>query len=456
MNRKIYSLLILIIAWSYSEAQSGRMKNDTFYFSNDTALNHIVVPTRNDTITSLFSLNSVEAMTGIATYQVVESNNIAKIRITDPDTSSYMGSFRYIIRYTATSLYDTGLVYFFKSKLPSSLHPGDVNNDGIVNHFDLIPIGIKYGKSGSPRHERDRTFSAFNPVPVGNWSTATRNVNDKYIDIDGDGIIDTNDSKALPLNFKKSWNSTTIPLLSAPSFSTTLTARLPQDTIDFSGNRISLPVSIINQTPIQSYGIAFTYQLKVLNKNTGNDTLYADRSTVSNFNLWNEKPLIFFEKDASSYYVAAVKTNGKNGPTDGYAGVVEIVVEDILIGIAKLGDVGRFTIDFKEVLLVDNAHTPIDITPKPYTFYARKVASGISNNVTNDIQVFPTFIENDLMIEKSNLRKVNYQIYNSIGLLMHQGILEKEQTKIESGNWSPGVYYLKLDAGSKTFKVQKR
>lgn len=456
MKNKFYSIIALLFIIAQSDAQKAKMMNDTFYFDNDTALDYVIVPTRNDTITSQYALNEIQILSGVYTPQIVEFNNIAKIRISDIDTSSYTGSFRYIIRYNATSLYDTGHVVFFKSKMIKTVYPGDVNNDGIVNHFDLIPIGIKYGKSGSPRHERDRKIPLFKPMGVGNWSTATRNLNDKYIDVDGDGLIDSNDSKALPINFNKKWTSTSVPLLSAPSFSTFLSAKLAQDTIDISSNKISLPVSILNQTPIQSYGIAFTYQLKVLSKSSGLDTLYANKSSVSNFNLWNEKPLIFFEKDLTSYYVSAVKTNGKNGPTDGYAGVVEIVVDDIIIGLKNLGDIGRLTIDFKEALLVDNLHTPIDITPKPYTFYLRKVASGLLNGKDQAVQVYPTFVDNYLILEKSNSKKEAFQIFNSVGQLVHQGILEKEQTRIESTQWSIGVYYLKLNSSSNSIKIQKQ
>lgn len=445
--------LLILFTTVWSLCGYAQMKNDTFYFDNDTALNYIINPTWNDNILDDYSLTNLKVISGNFTAFALSTENAATIQVQDSDTSSYMGILRYTIVHKHSQLTDTAWVVFYKNAILPTVYPGDVNQDGVVNHFDLLPIGIKYGSMGSPRHEKDKSI-VFLPTPAGNWMTATRNVNDKNIDINGDGRIDTLDVQQLYPNFGKSWKSSSI-VTSAPSFYTFLTAKMPQDTIDYSEGKISLPVKIESSTYLPTYGIAFNYQLKYWTS-SGVDSLYSNKSSVSNFNLWAEKPLLFYTRNGGRDYVSAVRYNGKNGSSDGYAGVVEIVVEDVILGLANIGNIGKLTIDFSEVLLIDNEHTPIDISPKPYTFYLRKVASSLSNANRETIEVYPNIVQDYFIIEKNTAHTHRYEIFNQMGQQIQSGTLSKKQTKIQNITWTSGLYYLKIDSHPSTIKLLKQ
>ncbi len=78
--------------------------------------------------------------------------------------------------------------------------PGDTDTNLVVNHFDLLNIGLAYDSVGTTRE--NASFDWFGQPSV-DWSqsTPTSNVNYKHIDADGNGIIEAADTVAITQNF---------------------------------------------------------------------------------------------------------------------------------------------------------------------------------------------------------------------------------------------------------------
>ncbi len=77
--------------------------------------------------------------------------------------------------------------------------PGDANNDSVANNFDLLPIGLFYSQTGTPRASVSNTWQAYS---ASDWGTLETNGSDiKHADCNGDGVIDNNDTLAINLNF---------------------------------------------------------------------------------------------------------------------------------------------------------------------------------------------------------------------------------------------------------------
>ena len=80
--------------------------------------------------------------------------------------------------------------------------PGDADYNGLVDNYDLLPIGLAYATTGPSRPAQDINWSAH----VSSAWTATvfvdsTNRNDKHSDCNGDGIVDGSDSLAILQNF---------------------------------------------------------------------------------------------------------------------------------------------------------------------------------------------------------------------------------------------------------------
>jgi hypothetical protein len=77
--------------------------------------------------------------------------------------------------------------------------PGDANYNYVVDNNDLLPIGLYYGQTGPLRMVTGNVWQADTCTDWG--LTETTGVNIKNADCNGDGIIDSNDTLAVSLNF---------------------------------------------------------------------------------------------------------------------------------------------------------------------------------------------------------------------------------------------------------------
>ncbi|GEM_PF-3538782 len=110
----------------------------------------------------------------------------------------------------------TQLLAGFTIAQPIVLFPGDTNNDGVANHFDLLPIGVAYGQIGPPR------IPAFpNWVPQlleQPWGATlpVSGINLGFMDCDGNGVIDSLDIAAPAIHYDSTQNQAMPPPLPYP------------------------------------------------------------------------------------------------------------------------------------------------------------------------------------------------------------------------------------------------
>ncbi len=82
-----------------------------------------------------------------------------------------------------------------------TMFPGDANNDGVANHFDLLPVSVAYGSEGIPRPGASPIWQPqFLPL---SWpqNLPVSGINLGFVDSDGNGLIDSLDMDAIALNF---------------------------------------------------------------------------------------------------------------------------------------------------------------------------------------------------------------------------------------------------------------
>ena len=79
----------------------------------------------------------------------------------------------------------------FQSFAQPRIHPGDVNNDGRADMYDLLPIGIYFGETGPTRTDSGKVWDPHSGTKWGD--TMFSKVDIKHADCNGDGIIDRED-----------------------------------------------------------------------------------------------------------------------------------------------------------------------------------------------------------------------------------------------------------------------
>ena len=75
--------------------------------------------------------------------------------------------------------------------------PGDANNDGKVSVSDILSIGYNYGEIGTARTSSDDEWSSNHAEDWSFDQEGSEDLNNKYADSNGDGIINSDDADAL-------------------------------------------------------------------------------------------------------------------------------------------------------------------------------------------------------------------------------------------------------------------
>lgn len=92
--------------------------------------------------------------------------------------------------------------------------PGDANNNGIVNQYDIFPIAAAYNNTGTPRESAPVLWM---PQSGENWPQSSyNNLNYKYIDTNGDGAVNVFDQNIIRDHYRKKRQhaSPELPILS--------------------------------------------------------------------------------------------------------------------------------------------------------------------------------------------------------------------------------------------------
>lgn len=99
---------------------------------------------------------------------------------------------------------------------PIVLFPGDTNNDGVANHFDLLPIGVAYNMEGPPRQNASLNWLPQPLFPPWPGTLPVSLINKGFVDCDGNGFIDAFDIDAIVLNFDNTQNFSQPPPMPYP------------------------------------------------------------------------------------------------------------------------------------------------------------------------------------------------------------------------------------------------
>lgn len=79
--------------------------------------------------------------------------------------------------------------------------PGDINNNGEVNHLDLLYLGVAYNHTGDTRNQQISNWGGFS-VPDSLWEYDYFNgINYCYADCNGDGIVNVFDQFVIEDNY---------------------------------------------------------------------------------------------------------------------------------------------------------------------------------------------------------------------------------------------------------------
>ncbi len=315
--------------------------------------------------------------------------------------------------------------------------PGDINNNGIVNQYDLLYLGTVINMPCDPRDSISTEWEGQTASP-NNQGLFFGDINIGFADCNGDGVVDSLDQEAIDTNFGLIHNN-----IANEDF-TIINGNMPSmrfsggvSNIALSNNQaytFNIDLGSANNIVEDFYGIAFS-----INVNTD----YVDFNSVV-FELdqfWinpNQSTILSIVKkdfNTNQLHISIVRTDYSSVIGFSSIGKLSIVIEGNVpsatdVEIMNFEDV-YMTNPYLEVREVDVQGLTID------------VQTSVENPLQEKLDIYPTVLE-DNQFNISGLEQLNnYQVnlYNTLGQKLEITI---QNEQIEIKNPIHGIYFLEV------------
>jgi hypothetical protein len=322
------------------------------------------------------------------------------------------------------------------------LWPGDTDNNGIVNQYDLLNLGLAYGASGPAR-----TLSTdWTPFYLEDWgeSTPTSTVDFKHIDTDGNGQINSLDTVAIAHNWGSLtdfWNEEEEVGFQEPVPQNNLTLNAPfyiqSDTVAVE-ETVSLNIILGEESNpvIDVYGLAFTI--------TFDPEVVVPGSVHANFeNSWfgtpNQDMITIYKEDyeVGKLHVAITRIDGQDVSGYDKLGEMNITIKDVIFR-APLEEV---IFGIEGVKMINVSEQEIQVEPVPTVSYIDTTTDTYAPDLANKVKVFPSPASDKIYLSATELEIISFEIYTPNGELIKK--IEHE-SEISVKELPSGIYLLKI------------
>jgi len=318
--------------------------------------------------------------------------------------------------------------------------PGDANNNGIANQFDVLQLGVASNSSGFPRVNPDTDWAA---EEAEDWtdSFVTNNANFKHADSNGDGFVDMFDIFPIGNNFEETNALFTGDPEGNNILGTDLTASLNQ-TMYSDGETVTITISLgTAEEPVTNLvGLAFSLEI---------DTEYVQQ--VIEPVTWNfgfigpDEDLFLFDKwepgVSDAIHFAFARNNGV--PINGFGDILTIqlvIIDDLSL---RYSEPQPYEVGIKNVLGIDSLETDLLITSSGDDA-SLLVTTSTEELKEQEITIHPNPFKDMIWIENRNNFQLDViEIYDVYGKLMHWEMNPTQE--IDLSHIPSGIYYLSID-----------
>ncbi len=330
--------------------------------------------------------------------------------------------------------------------------PGDANFDNITNHFDLLNIGLAFGKIGPDRIPTNPDSSdiaagyeiAWEAKEATDWEFRLPNgLNAKHADCNGDGIIDESDIRAIEENYFFSHGE------EKPKVFSEGTPNDPALYVDFPaladielGRETKVPIIFGSEDiPATAYGLAFTLEFDPRLLLDGRIELIESWLGTPNENL------LTINKNISSdglIEVALTRKAGSNPFGVGPIGNFIVIIDDIE------GFTSDNTIVIQKVQAVDKEGNLLAVHTPKTVLSSLTDTENAGDETDIDITVYPNPAKDVITINyplQSAIQRIDIR---SISGRLIQSVTPADMENIDISALTNGVYILELQTGGTT------
>ncbi len=342
--------------------------------------------------------------------------------------------------------------------LTDCVYEGDINQDGVVNHKDVLALAVNLGEGGA---ERTNDFDLFWTGQYSdNWGYEQENtdLDLNATDTDGNGYIDIEDFSAIENNYTGLHNF--VPN-EVGTLSTVPISFVPQSTEVDSGEWLFIDIyaGTVSNPALDFYGLGFTFNI---------DADIMDSSSVT-FTLANDNWLSY---NAPLYELTEVPFDGQidiavsrinNISTDGIGiiGTLGFIVEDEVDGFKESGlaDFITSTMKMHDIVSV-NALGEFRRHPDQEVDFKIRINDNKEANtidLAKHVRLYPNPTRNIVNIESDRYTIERIQLFDAMGRLAIDQRNDSFRAQLDLSALNQGVYFARIisDDASHTIKVQK-
>jgi photosystem II stability/assembly factor-like uncharacterized protein len=330
----------------------------------------------------------------------------------------------------------------------SLVWPGDADRDLVVNNYDLLPIGLHYGDSGTPRSTVSNNWHGY---ISNNWGTAQINGNDiKNIDCNGDGTITGFDTVAILQNYSNTHFRSSDAISETASTDNKIYLKTSSESYA-PGQVVDVEIWAGSQAfPVTLYGLGFN--------------ISCDQSLIVSSDSYIDYSYSWLGSPVTNLTLSKVLNNGIDGAivrtnsvdTSGYGKIADLYIH-INPNINVLTDL---ILDVENYKVIDANGNIIPFVSEKDTIQINPLFLNITEIDKNSISIYPNPFTDRLHLSYNfeNNADVKIEIVDELGLLRdkHEFINQSgKQSSIEilfpSDKYSGGIYFLKIKIDNKIY-----
>lgn len=324
-----------------------------------------------------------------------------------------------------------------------SVWPGDANNDGIANVYDITRVGQGFGFSGLARPNASTNWVG---QAAYNWAGSAI-LDYKYADCDGNGVIEYADFQVVQLNYGLTHLKSQEPMPRS-SGDPLLRIYADEDTL-LAGDTITFHIDIADSlNPVLDfYAIAFDVIIdsallvpNVSFSSYNQNFIGAPGSVIYGFDttIWQ----------ASMLQLGFTKLNQTNITGYGNIANVSYILIDDIAGKTSMEEMyATCQVYFTNVVAISADGTFIPLDVQGDTVVVRQVVSSTGELiVADDIKLYPVPTSDLLSIAlPSNATIQQIEVYSSVGTLVSANTINNLQTvSFDVSDYPSGYYFVKI------------
>lgn len=319
---------------------------------------------------------------------------------------------------------------------PYCVWPGDADNDGVANNFDVLAVGLAYGSTGAARSDQGIDWSGKQASPWGD-TTALGGLDVVYANTNGDGVVDVDDTLAISQNYNLAHLKGNGSNHGLPLYMVTPT------TIAQVSDTVSIYVMLGRDTLLADsvYGIAFSITYDNTLVDSGSAHFVIDSTWLGNPNvdLFSMQKDLFLEGQID---MGISRNDHMNRTGYGQIARLDIIMIDDIIDKREIKDTLRLKIEHVRLIAADGREIPVD-ADQELEISISQITDGILPLLPEEsVKIYPNPTKNHINIEVGTTEGLSIYVYDLQGkqLFLFENVKGKKQIDLSSLN--AGMYLL--------------